>query len=73
MGRRAAGALVLALLLHGRLLAVSVRAEGRGRPESALRVRPLGGAPRLRSWNSGPGRRRTPDTPDPLERRRPQG
>lgn len=43
MGRRAAGALLLALLLHGRLLAVSVRAAGRGRPGPARRARQLGG------------------------------
>lgn len=30
MGQRAAGALLLALLLHGRLLAVSVGGRGRG-------------------------------------------
>lgn len=45
MGRRAAGALLLELLLHGLLLAVSVRGGGAGAaPSPALRARQLGGA-----------------------------
>lgn len=59
MGRRAAGALLLALLLHGRLLAVSVRGGGPGAPGAPLAAPAnLAGAPRLRGCDSGPGRRR---------------
>lgn len=66
MGRRAAGALLLALLLHGRLLGVSVRAEGRGvggRPGPARCARQLGGGAEAALWELWFRTRRRSGTP----------
>lgn len=56
MGRRAAGALLLALLLQGRLLAVSVRGGGAGgTPGPARRARQLGGGAKAARPGIWPG------------------